>query len=99
MYPIFAEFMHAENRWQVCLADCPDHLDYDALSDLLYTEHLRGLEHTDILIVRPRVDEPRLRNSVVYEDFQTLRKRAPRSSLHMLFTDEYKAELSANLNK
>ena len=98
MYPIFAEFMHAENRWQVCLADCPDYLDYDLLSDLLYTEHLRGLEHTDILIVRPRVDQPRLSGSIIPGDFQALRKRAPRSSLHVLFTDDYKVELSFNLN-
>jgi hypothetical protein len=98
MYPIFAEFMHAENRWQVCLADCPDYLDYDLLSDLLYTEHLRGLEHTDILIVRPRVDQPRLSGSIIPGDFQALRKRAPRSSLHVLFTDDYKVELSSNLN-
>lgn len=99
MYPLFAEFITGENRWQVCLADCPDYMNFEALSDALYTEHLRGLEQTDILIVRPRVDRPLDLSAISPGDLLSLQKRAPRASLHVLFSSGYVINLSSNLNR
>ncbi len=98
MYPIFAEFADGENRWQVCLADCPDYFGVEALSELLYTEHSRDLDHTDILIVRPRVDQSGLSADHTSDGIQPLRKRAPRASLHVLYSQEFEHVLTDNVN-
>jgi hypothetical protein len=98
MRPIFAEWVNGDSRWQVCLADCPDYLSYEALADLLYTEHLRGLEHVDILIVRPRVDRPGYREEDDKAGVEALCGRAPRASLHILYSEEYQHRLTENRN-
>jgi hypothetical protein len=98
MRPIFAEWVNGDSRWQVCLADCPDYLSYEALADLLYTEHLRGLEHTDILIVRPRVDRPGYREEEDKAGVEALYGRAPRASLHILYSEGYHHRLTKNRN-
>jgi hypothetical protein len=97
MYPLFAEFV-AGDRWQVCLADCPDYLSFETLADILYSEHLRGLEQTDVLIVRPRVDLPTSAQEVNADKVRALVKRAPHSSIHILSSNDYELRLSSNLN-
>jgi len=101
MQPLFAEFdrQGAQVKWRVCLADCQDHLTYDDLADVLYTEHLRLLVQTDILVVRPRVDLPRTESRVRKTELMSLCKRAPHSAVPLLFTDEYKTCLSRNMNE
>jgi hypothetical protein len=99
MHPIFAEFVDGDSRWQVCLADCPDYLSYRALADILYTEHLRGLEHTDILVVRPRVDRSGYPEGGALGDIKAVCDRAPRASVHILYSEDYQHRLTGNLNK
>ncbi len=56
MQPLFAEFTSefVADRWQACLADRHDYLGFGELAELLYSEHLRLLEQTDILVIRLR---------------------------------------------
>ena len=99
MRPIFAEWVNGDDRWQVCLADCPDYLSFEVLADLLYNEYLRGLEHTDILIVRPRVDRPGYHGDGDKAGVDALCRRAPRASLHILYSEEYEHHLTENRNQ
>lgn len=98
MQPVFAEFEILDDRFQVCLADCPDYLTPELLADILYTEHIQILEQTDVLIVRPRVDRPIPIQVFDSAYFSALTKRAPHASIHVLFSDHYKIMLSANIN-
>lgn len=100
MHPLFSEYTTTQtsNRWQVCLADCQDHLTYERLADLLYTESPRQLEQTDLLIVRPSVDTSLSENSFDLSEFAPLTKRAPHASLHVLFSEKFEIRLSSNLN-
>jgi len=100
MDPLFAEFTsnHVPDRWQVCLADCHDYLSFDELAEILYGDHLRLLEQTDILVIRLQVDVPVSVDALISHDLTPVSKRAPRSSLHLLFTDNFEVKLSQNRN-
>ena len=100
MQPLFAEFTSefVADRWQVCLADRYDYLGFGELAELLYSEHLRLLEQTDILVIRLRVDVSVSTETLASLDLAPLIQRVPRSSLHLLFSNNFEIILSDNRN-
>ena len=100
MQPLFAEFTSefVADRWQVCLADRHDYLGFGELAELLYSEHLRLLEQTDILVIRLRVDVSVSTETLASLDLAPLIQRVPRSSLHLLFSNNFEIILSDNRN-
>ena len=78
--------------------DKPDHLTYEDIADELYTAYPRYLEQTDILVVRPPID--RMLTHPLHEPsgVSAMVDRAPRASLHLLYSHDFKIHVSANLN-
>ena len=82
----------------VALVACPDYLTPEEVADTLYHEHPSELEATEILIVRPRVDRPLSDGDNDTASLLPFIERAPRATLHRLYTHNYSIKLSANFN-
>lgn len=102
MRPIFFPLeVNGENR-QICLVDFPCGWGPEELADFLVARYSDNLERTDLVILRPPVDTP-ITDSYAVSNYQdaidSLSRRTPRASGHILRSRNFRHYLSRNLVK
>ena len=72
--------------------------EVEQIADWLAAQHANDLEQADLIILRPDVGVP-IDNTDKYENkCHSLARRAPRAAIHMLYSSNFKHQLSKNLS-
>ena len=98
MEPIFATCAFGDRSWRVGLVDCPHYVEFEEIADRLHTQYSQSIEHTDVLVLRPPVDRAIADPGVLRGKVLPFLERAPRASLHLLYSFDFTHMLSENLN-
>ena len=97
MEPVFAT-LSSGREWRIALLDRPRHLSYEDVADEFYASFSRHLEQTDILLLRPPVDEMVEDPCALSAGLEAVAERAPRASLHLLYSWNFDIRLGTNVN-
>lgn len=83
---------------RVLFADCPEHVSYANLAGNLYTANRNEITTSDLVVIRPRVDQGLSLPLAPIPGLQPVVERVERLPVHLLFSADYQHHLSKNVN-
>ena len=97
MEPISFDIEFCGESKRICLLDWPESQTPEQLGSLLVTKYAAGLEHTQLLVLRPAVDIPFGDPSIRSNELARLVRRVPRATIYILYSHNFAHKLSSDL--